>query len=402
MPDPFLLAHAVAPLSFDIGGRLTPISIRDQMLRGRMIVERGVEAGLIGPGRRLVVVGAGAAGASAAIRAAQRGIETVLIDSAPAPFQRQAGCSTRWVDPTQYDWPVQHWARGHYPWTLPRMPLPWREDYADNLAAAWTQQLNIERRRYSHFGARFNTTLGRPPTIVGTMLRVTFSTPGLPSDYGMLVSGTGFGTENCTVENSPGGTGSGRYAGFRFWDTDDFARPNLNIPSSAQAEVLISGGGGRCTPGFLAYHDAGTVSQADISATLSPCNNRTSPSVDRTGANHSECGRPGTTRLHLGRETPRPCCTSSFTSCPSAGDRAASQPFQHTKPSMERGEVSRQRPPTWYHSGASLYALFPVLWPQSISGAVVRRISGAHVSWQQSVAAQHKRAVRGLSPFASL
>jgi len=41
--------HLVAPLFFDIGGRQAPISIRDQMVRGRMAVDRAIEEGLIGP-----------------------------------------------------------------------------------------------------------------------------------------------------------------------------------------------------------------------------------------------------------------------------------------------------------------------------------------------------------------
>src|SRR5438445_4136633 len=104
MADPFLLTHLVRPLLFDIGGVLSPISIRDQMIRGRMVVDRAVEERLLrGEDRRLLAIGAGAAGVTAAIRAAQHGIQTVLIDVAIAPFLRQAGCRSRWVDPTQYD-----------------------------------------------------------------------------------------------------------------------------------------------------------------------------------------------------------------------------------------------------------------------------------------------------------
>ena len=99
MLDSFLLAHRIRPLCFEIGGLLSPISIRDQMIRGRWIVDRAQEARLIDANRPLLVVGAGAAGATAAMESVRRGIETVLIDVAPAPFQRQAGCLTRWVDP---------------------------------------------------------------------------------------------------------------------------------------------------------------------------------------------------------------------------------------------------------------------------------------------------------------
>ena len=120
-PDPFLRAHIIRPFIFDIGGRLSPISIRDQMLRGQLIVDRALEAGYIdGYGRDLLVVGAGAAGATAAIHAAGKGVSTWLIEQETGPFYRQANCSSRWVDPTQYDWPQEHWSEGKYPWTSPR------------------------------------------------------------------------------------------------------------------------------------------------------------------------------------------------------------------------------------------------------------------------------------------
>lgn len=114
MPDPFLLAHQVLPACFEIGGRLSPSSIRDQMIRATWVVERSVEARIISPSKKLLVIGAGAAGATAAIEAARRRVDVTLIDR-DEPFSRQAGCTTRWVDPTQYDWPVDHWADGLAP-----------------------------------------------------------------------------------------------------------------------------------------------------------------------------------------------------------------------------------------------------------------------------------------------
>lgn len=239
MADPFLLAHLVRPLFFDIGGALSPVSIRDQMIRGRMIVDRSVEAGLLGTGRSpLLVIGAGAAGATAAIRAAQRGIRTVLIEINPAPFLRQGGCQSRWVNPTQYDWPVGHWTQSRYHWMPPAMPMPWREALANVLAVVWTVQLNSMRRRYGPalLDVRYRTTLGSL-ALSGSSVQGTLATPTAPSitqTFAMAVSCAGFGTERCTI---------GSYSGFRFWDTDDFEMPNLGLPASRAGEVLISGGG---------------------------------------------------------------------------------------------------------------------------------------------------------------
>src|SRR5438093_1204947 len=108
MSDPFLDAHRLGEFIYTISGP-SPISIRDQMLRSVTIVHRLIEAGEIGRSRPLVVVGAGAGGATAAIEAATQGVSTVLVESASQAFLRQAHAATRVIDPTQFDWPVDHY-----------------------------------------------------------------------------------------------------------------------------------------------------------------------------------------------------------------------------------------------------------------------------------------------------
>jgi hypothetical protein len=251
MPDPFLLAHIVAPLQFDLSGTLTPISIRDQMLRGRLIVDRAVEQGLVGPRRDLLVVGAGAAGATAAIRAAQHGIRAVLLDRSPWPFLRQAGSTTRWVDPTQYDFPGEHWQQGRYPWRPPAMPLPWRRNFASNLTLHWSYQLAQVPRYYGRLlDVRCNATLARPyPFVLGgapLLVQATWTEPTTGQQqrpFGMVLSAIGFGSERCDL---------GSYRGFRFWDADPFGRRDLGIPADKQPpRILISGGGDGALQDFL-------------------------------------------------------------------------------------------------------------------------------------------------------
>jgi hypothetical protein len=107
MGFPVLTAHQVYPYFFQLGGRLSPISIRDQMVRAEAIVEQAFRANLIGgsTNRPLLVVGAGAAGATAGITAARSGVPTLIVDHGFVPFRLQAACATRWIDPTQYDGP---------------------------------------------------------------------------------------------------------------------------------------------------------------------------------------------------------------------------------------------------------------------------------------------------------
>src|SRR5690242_3041515 len=110
--DPFLLAHQVGPRMFDLSGKLDPISIRDQMLRGLLLVDRALHEDLIGPKSPLLVVGAGACGATAALHAAEEGVPTLLVDRKDQAFSLQRNCKSRWIDPTQYDWPLDHWNQG--------------------------------------------------------------------------------------------------------------------------------------------------------------------------------------------------------------------------------------------------------------------------------------------------
>ena len=144
--DPFLIHHLVGSFHINIGGRLAPLSIRDQITRGWLAVDRAIEQGLIHEKRELLVIGAGVGGVTAAMTAATAGIKVTLMDQAPRPFSRHAGCR-RWVDPTQYDWPVGHWLRASIPWPavppLPMPPLRWpAAGRANVLVGDWTARFN--------------------------------------------------------------------------------------------------------------------------------------------------------------------------------------------------------------------------------------------------------------------
>lgn len=249
LADPFLLAHIIRPRIFDIGGKLSPVSIRDQMVRGRMFIDRACEVGLISPEASIpvLVVGAGAAGATVAIYAAQKRIKTLLIDAARAPFLRQRLCRTRWVDPAQYDWPVEHWDSGVYPWALPRMPLPWSAGISHQFAIGWTAELNRQCKIHqSHLRVRYRTTItpGSKPRRIRGGLDVDLQGPrGRRTDrFALIISCVGFGAENCRVNT--------KYKGFDFWETDPFEKHNVGV-RLGPAKVLISGGGDGALQDFL-------------------------------------------------------------------------------------------------------------------------------------------------------
>src|SRR4051812_27422383 len=105
--DPLHLAFEVSPGCFNLGGSLVPVAIRDQMTRACLVVERLRETGWIGPGRALAVIGGGAGGMTAALRAgAVHSTPATVVERSGGLFTLQRGCRTRRIDPTLFDWPA--------------------------------------------------------------------------------------------------------------------------------------------------------------------------------------------------------------------------------------------------------------------------------------------------------
>jgi hypothetical protein len=249
MSDPLLDAHRVAPLTYLISGP-QPISIRDQMLRGVLAAQRLYEEGEIDPtGRPLVVVGAGAGGATAAIQAAKMGVEAHLVEKASQGFLTQQLAYSRVIDPTQYDWPLDHCAQGRFPWgSHSSLPLGFRTDRADRLSMAWNWQLAAwQRRLRRRLHVHYNASLTKPPAIQysgGTRshIEVEFGSPSIQIPAGALIDAKGFGYEQTAVKNPSGNV---CYEGQPFWGPDSFT--SLGPPH----EVLISGSGDGALQDFI-------------------------------------------------------------------------------------------------------------------------------------------------------
>lgn len=268
MLDPFLSAHGVGPLQFELGGAWVPVSIRDQMVRAQLFVTRALAAGLIVPrttsarGRALFVVGAGAAGATAALLAAQRGVDTFLLDHGQ-PFSRQAACTTRWIDPSVYDWPHPTWRNPLYPQRSPGVHLAWRPGFAANVASHWATTLATGS---SSLTALYNRRLVALMPHRDSLRVVHESTtpPVAPlayEDVGALVSAIGFGTERCHVGPA--------YRGWGFWETDKLGA------IAATDQVLISGAGDgalqdfiRVVTGFRGARDVYRILRPHLPATV--------------------------------------------------------------------------------------------------------------------------------------
>jgi hypothetical protein len=235
MASPFLEAHEAQDNFFWLSAGLAPISIRDQIVRGVSVIQHALAENRIQADDLALIVGAGAAGVSAALQAQKENISCVLVDRQRGPFLVQARAGTRWIDPTQYDWPLEHWRRRVYPWQPPGIPLPWVANWAPLIAAAWHRQF---RSAMSHrIQLRFSTAVASiiPTTRPSTSNFAVKLTNGEVFNPKIVVWTTGFGREDCQDPKR-------KFAGIPFWATDPFTTIGLGTGKS-NPDVFISGAG---------------------------------------------------------------------------------------------------------------------------------------------------------------
>lgn len=291
--DLAILAYKAAPSQFDISSAQSYISLRDQAVRVRTLLDAMWRAGLFAmPDRaRVLIVGAGYAGVNGAwwLTDVTRRIDVVLVDTASQPFAVQAGCSTRYLSLTQYDWPARHYDVHDYPdglspdhvvydW-LPQPivvgppislgPRPSSAAHArtttvtgvtDYLKTTGTQPANALA---ADWAAQFNTRLLTPSTLQW-LPSTRFDTRSVvvkkgrlevdlvdasgartPEQFTYIFYAAGFGRDGGDVSRAGGGGGTQRTRGF--WDNDTLATSGTAPPR----RILISGGGDGALQDFI-------------------------------------------------------------------------------------------------------------------------------------------------------
>jgi hypothetical protein len=259
MADPFLLQHQIAESLFDIGGKLSPISIRDQMVRGQSIVDRAMAGGFKALGKDILVIGAGAAGVAAAMSAVSHGVKAYLIDVERHPFERQAKCTTRWIDPCEYEWPTDHWRYNAYP--LPPyfgrpVPLPWSASWSNLLAMNWRARFRRISLSFPHLlDFRPGTTLSsgskKPRFDSSAKEWEVHLSDGSKVNVGLVILAMGFGAERSEVPMAVPGGPMPMFSSLAFWQSDRYRAKNCGLPGGVPPQVVISGGGDGALQDFL-------------------------------------------------------------------------------------------------------------------------------------------------------
>ncbi|GEM_PF-3200565 len=244
-------------------GQYSPVSIRDQIVRASYLVDRLWARGRLGAGSRLLIIGAGAAGVTAAIRALSYSIGHVdLVERAKLPMPLQARCSTRTIDPVQYDWPAGHW--GDKRWPVPEShnpreytavsidsPTHLRTMRSDAWASAFFNTLSshLGKTNFDFHGGVEASAWARQ-FAGGSRLLVTLSSVAAagsvgfqyPVDADVIIFAGGLGIERAQLDLDPAAPPA-MFHGIPFWQDDKFQDGDVGIKGGPHDGVLVSGSG---------------------------------------------------------------------------------------------------------------------------------------------------------------
>jgi hypothetical protein len=247
--------HRVGNSRFELVGTRTA-SVRDQMLRATLLVQALWKRGQpkVSPGDWILILGGGAAGASAAMTASAYGVNSVIIEREPYLFSRQMGVTTRRLHPTEFDWPQPH---TRTPWpqvgAYPSLPLPYSaSEPASAAARRWEAAFAqaAERSRSDRGRGHIHEVLGADRDdilIQDEPYGCSASSPVVKLPHGQyraVICCIGQGREKVFF---PEGSVSS-FAGPRFWSSDGLSEDLLQtipVGSSTRQPVraLVSGGG---------------------------------------------------------------------------------------------------------------------------------------------------------------
>jgi Pyridine nucleotide-disulphide oxidoreductase len=250
---------------FDLATGLSSVAIRDQMVRAMMLADELPEwlqqehgAGFME--WPILVIGAGACGMTAAAALARQGFRVLTIDRSNRPFSVQRNCTSRWVSPTQYDWPLDHWRRERFRWSAAhrRPPFAWQAALSSQIVRnQWIPKFRAHRRAVGPLlqfqgdvEADLNTLAVDPnqPKLLQLVIRdLQTGHQAQYGPFGAIILATGFRPETAVLPGNP------QFVGHKFWSTDTFEAVACGVPigQAQEGTVLISGTGDGALQDFL-------------------------------------------------------------------------------------------------------------------------------------------------------
>jgi hypothetical protein len=128
-----------------LGSFAKRVTLYSQQVRALNLISALLKLNRLRPGQELAIVGAGAAGLTAAAAAAQKGLKVSVFERLSGPMEFQSNNRQRWLHPHLYEWPNDEYEDTDHAY-LPI--LTWRSDYA---AGVVSQLLKSWRRSQKTF-----------------------------------------------------------------------------------------------------------------------------------------------------------------------------------------------------------------------------------------------------------
>jgi hypothetical protein len=255
---------------------LNHVSIKDQVVRACALIDSLHVAGFLTQGPTkvnaydVVVVGAGAAGVTAAWKAAALGRRVLMLEKADTPFAALLACTDRTISFSMYDWPEPFSGAEHFP-SLRGEPVPGTKTDEDNFpvystsdtpqcanvyAGQWLARLGLsgkmkchsQRKHSIEWNFRVNAHVQRAPDSLLSRPVSSLSIGLKPVDdddphrlartvqAAIVILATGIGKERSVA---------GGYHPPSFWSNDHSAPWHMPIakPNQPRQRIVISGAG---------------------------------------------------------------------------------------------------------------------------------------------------------------
>jgi CheY-like chemotaxis protein len=217
-----------------IGSFEQRVTLYSQQVRALNLAYALFEQGKLRAGAKVVVIGGGVAGVTAAAGLAQLGAKVHLIEHTDVLLPLQKACRTRWVHPHIYDWPDPDSESPKA--NLPL--LPWTAGYAHDVASELEQALDRVSQRTKNIRI---TLLAHIQELRGGAMPRLWMQGTSPlgqknflggQELDAVIVAVGFGLE----------TGSADLPMSSYWRNDDLDQPALT-PRVRPAHHLVSGNG---------------------------------------------------------------------------------------------------------------------------------------------------------------
>jgi hypothetical protein len=205
------------------------VTIFAQQLRAFNLAWALNEARVIAPGKRVAVVGCGAAGLSFAAGAYSSGCDLTLFESAPMLMPLQWLNSNRYINPNIYEWPHEDLLAA----TVDLPLLRWYSGYAGDVARRIVKQ-------FTRFGMNREIKLETQVASIEPNLgeaRLTSVSEGMVPEqaaFDVVVLAMGFGRERSL----------GKIAPVSYWSNDIYGQHDEN---SAHRNIIVGCGDGGLT-----------------------------------------------------------------------------------------------------------------------------------------------------------